>query len=270
MLDFAVFGNPVAHSLSPKIHALFAKQVGLKVSYQKILAPKDDFINNAKAFISKGGMGFNITVPFKIDAFLLANTLTENAKMAGAVNTIKIHNNEIIGENTDGIGLVNDLINNLKLKIQNKRILILGAGGAVRGILLPLLKQNPKILMIANRTNSKAEKLAIDFSKHGKTCGFGLEKIKNTPVDIIINATSASLTGIMPEIKSGCAQGAVCYDLMYGKTTPFMHWAKDNGAIQIADGLGMLVEQAACSFEFWTKKRPETKSIIQALRRQSL
>ena len=267
MYKLAVFGNPIEHSLSPDIHAQFAQQTNISVDYQKILTPIDHFEQTAKQFIDGGADGFNITVPFKLDAFNLATKLTLNAKTAGAVNTIKIENSQIIGENTDGIGLVNDLINNLKIKLKDKVILILGAGGATQGILLPLLEQNPSRVMIANRTASKAEKLQQDFSKYGKTCGFGLNKIKDDPVDIIINATSASLDGKMPEIASGCANGAICYDLMYGKQTPFMDWAEANNASVIADGLGMLVEQAASSFEFWTGAKPDTQSVIANLRR---
>ena len=263
---YAVFGNPIEHSLSPAIHSQFAEQTGLNINYAKILAPINGFTQSAKSFINQGGKGFNITLPFKIDAFNLATKLTLNAQTAGAVNTIKVNANSLIGENTDGIGLVNDLTKNLNIDLANKTILILGAGGATRGILLPLLAQQPECLMIANRTASKAVQLAKKFSKYGKTCGFGLKKIKNQPVDIIINATSASLDGQMPDLASGVANGAICYDLMYGKQTPFMHWAKANNAQMVVDGLGMLVEQAAASFEFWNSKTPNTQMVIQNLR----
>lgn len=267
MIKLAVFGNPIEHSLSPDIHAQFAQQTGLTVEYRKILAPIDGFSDSANQFISEGASGFNITVPFKLDAFNFASELTLNAKMAGAVNTIKIKDDVAIGENTDGIGLVNDLVDNLKINLKDKIVLILGAGGATQGVLLPILEKSPKRVMIANRTASKAKKLQQDFSSYGKTCGFGLEKIKHNPVDIIINATSASLDGKMPNIAGGCANGAICYDLMYGKQTPFMDWAKENNAAMIVDGLGMLVEQAASSFEFWTGKKPDTQSVINSLRR---
>lgn len=267
MYNLAVFGNPIEHSLSPAIHAQFAQQTATQVDYIKILAPIGSFSQEAQRFVASGGDGFNITVPFKIDAFELATELTLNAKMAGAVNTIKVQEDRLIGENTDGLGLVNDLIQNLGLSLKNKKILILGAGGATQGIVLPLLQQQPSRVMIANRTASKAEKLADDFSKYGSTCGFGLDKIKSDPIDIIINATSASLDGKMPDISNGCAHGAICYDLMYGQQTPFMTWAKENNASIIADGLGMLVEQAASSFEFWTEKKPDTQAVIKNLRR---
>lgn len=264
---YAVFGNPIAHSLSPAIHTQFARQTGCDIDYQKILAPIDGFAKCAKTFINQGAKGFNITLPFKIDAFNLATELTPNAQIAGAVNTIKIDGKTLIGNNTDGVGLVNDLNKNLNISIGDKTVLVLGAGGAARGILLPLLMQQPKRLMIANRTASKAIQLAQDFANHGKTCGFGLEKIKNDPVDVIINATSAALDGQMPNIANGVANNATCYDLMYGKPTPFMDWAKANDAKIVIDGLGMLVEQAASAFAFWTGKTPNTKVVITSLRR---
>lgn len=265
-MKLAVFGNPIEHSLSPNIHTLFAQQTGVEVEYEKILVPLEDFAKVAQDFIAQGGEGFNITVPFKIDAFHLASKHSVNAKTAGAVNTIKVDGNTLIGENTDGIGLVNDLTKNLGVDLRDKTLLILGAGGATRGILLPLLQQQTKRIMIANRTTSKAIQLAKDFKPYGKTCGFGLEKIKHDPVDIIINATSASLDGKMPSIATGVANNAICYDLMYGQQTPFMDWAKNNSASMVVDGLGMLVEQAAAAFEFWTNKPSNTQTVIQALK----
>jgi shikimate dehydrogenase len=202
-MKLAVFGNPIEHSLSPSIHTLFAQQTGVQIEYDKILAPVDAFVATAQNFINQGGKGFNITVPFKIDAFNLATKHSINAQTAGAVNTIKVDGDTLIGENTDGIGLLHDLTKNLGIDLQNKIVLILGAGGATRGILLPLLQQQPARVMIANRTASKAIQLAKDFEPYGKTCGFGLEKIKNDPVDIIINATSASLDQQMPSIVAG-------------------------------------------------------------------
>ncbi|SFV87333.1 Shikimate 5-dehydrogenase I alpha [hydrothermal vent metagenome] len=268
MYKLAVFGNPIEHSLSPIIHTMFAQQTGVEVEYTKELAPIDAFVQSANDFIEQGGVGFNITVPFKINAFDFATQHTLNAQTAGAVNTIKVigDSDTRIGENTDGIGLTNDLTKNLGIDLQNKIILILGSGGATRGILLPLLEQKPKRLMIANRTASKAIALANDFAKYGKTCGFGLEKVKSKSVDVIINATSASLDGKMLDIPAGVADGAICYDLMYGKITPFMDWAQTNNASRVVDGLGMLVEQAAAAFEFWTGKRPNTKPVIKIIR----
>ena len=266
MNKYAVIGNPIHHSLSPTIQAQFAKQVGLSMSYEKILAPLDGFTVAVKNFVSSGALGFNITVPFKVEAFDLVDEYTLNAKTAGAVNTIKVENGILYGENTDGIGLVNDLCNNLQQSIKGKDILILGAGGATQGILMPLLECQPERILIANRTKERSLKLARNYSEYGKVCGFGLDQIKAKPVDIIINATSASLDGKMPEITSGVATGALCYDLMYGKQTPFMLWAIENSALAVTDGLGMLVEQAASAFSFWHGMTPETKEVIKSLR----
>ena len=266
MDKYAVFGNPIEHSLSPMIHAQFAKQTGHDVNYQKILATKDNFKGAALEFVNSGGKGFNITVPFKIEAYNLSHNLTLNAKTAGAVNTIKIENGEYYGENTDGKGLVNDLCNNLGLSLEGKDILILGAGGATQGILLPLLEKKPIRILVANRTKAKAEKLALDFAKYGKVCGFGMNQIKSKPVDIIINATSASLSGEMPAVLPGVAEGAFCYDLMYAQQTPFMSWAKQSGASGISDGLGMLVEQAAEAYHFWRGVMPETGTVLTSIR----
>jgi shikimate dehydrogenase len=266
MNKYAVIGNPIHHSLSPTIHAQFAKQIELSMSYEKILAPLDGFTVTVKNFVSSGALGFNITIPFKVEAYNLVDEHTLNAKTAGAVNTIKVENGTLYGENTDGIGLVNDLCNNLQQSIKGKDILILGAGGATQGILLPLLECQPERILVANRTKARALKLASNYSEYGKVCGFGLDQIKAKSVDIIINATSASLDGKMPEIPSGVAAGALCYDLMYGRETPFMHWARENSALEVTDGLGMLVEQAARAFTFWHGITPETKQVIKSLR----
>lgn len=263
MYKFGVFGNPIAHSKSPEIHQVFANQLGVELDYQKILAPKDKFTNTLDDFITSGGQGCNITVPFKNQAYQVCHQLTKNAQLAGAVNTIKQTDAGYLGENTDGNGLVNDLLYNLNLDIKNKVVLILGAGGASQGILYPLLQQLPERVMIANRTKSKALDLATQFKEYGKTCGFGLDKIKNEPVDFIINATSASLAGEEIVLPNKLAYGAVCYDLIYGSSTPFMQWAEKNNACQVVDGWGMLVEQAALSFEFWTKKKPNTTLLIK-------
>jgi len=266
MNKYAVIGNPIHHSLSPTIHAQFAKQTGCPMNYEKILAPIDGFTVAATNFVSSGALGFNITVPFKVEAYDLVDEHTLNAKIAGAVNTIKVGNGTLYGENTDGIGLVNDLCNNLQQKIKGKDILILGAGGTTQGILLPLLECQPERILVANRTKTKSLKLASNFSEYGKICGFGLDQIKAKPVDIVINATSASLEGKMPEIPSDVVTGALCYDLMYGKKTPFMKWARENSALEVTDGLGMLVEQAASAFSFWHGITPETKEVIKSLR----
>ena len=266
MNKYAVIGNPIHHSLSPTIHAQFAKQIGLSISYEKILAPLDGFTVTVKNFVSAGALGFNITVPFKVQAYGLVDECTSNANIASSVNTIKVESGALYGENTDGIGLVNDLCNNLQQLIKGKDILILGAGGTTQGILLPLLECQPERILVANRTKERSLKLASNYSEYGKVCGFGLDQIKAKPVDIIINATSASLDGKMPEIPSGVAAGALCYDLMYGRQTPFMQWARENSALEVTDGLGMLVEQAASAFAFWHGITPETKQVIKSLR----
>ncbi len=264
---YALFGYPVAHSLSPIIHQSFARDLKKTIRYEKILTSKSNFKQTVYKFIKSGGLGFNITVPLKHEAFAMSDTLTEVAKIAKAVNTIKIENNKCIGDNTDGVGLVRDLTHYLKLNLTNKRLLILGAGGAARGILLPLLKQKPALVMIANRTEEKAVILAKEFSSYGNTCGFALTKIKNERLDAIINATSASLENKMPILPENLAKKALCYDLVYGeKKTPFIQWAKKNGASQVADGTGMLIEQAAYSFAFWFGEMPQTKNIRRELK----
>jgi len=266
MDKYTLFGNPIHHSLSPKIFKYFAKQTGHLISYEKVLTPLDDFEDYVRDFVISGGRGFNVTVPFKVEAYDLSNELTTHAKTAGAVNTVKVEDGRLFGHTTDGIGLVADLCENIGQTIKDKDILVLGAGGATKGILMPLLEQKPTRILLANRTKSRALDLANDYSKFGKVCGFGLEQIKDKPVDIIINATSASLDGVMPDISPGVANGAFCYDLMYGKKTPFMDWASSNGAIRVVDGLGMLVEQAASSFEFWLGEKPETIDLLSSLK----
>ena len=266
MNRFAVIGNPINHSLSPMIHNEFSKQFGINISYEKVHSTIGDFVLTAEKFIQNGGSGFNITLPFKIDAYSFSEKLTSNAQVAGAVNTIKIENNVIFGENTDGVGLVNDLEINLNQSLNGKEILIIGAGGTTQGILKPILDKKPEKILLANRTLKKSLKLANDFSMFGKVCGFGLDQIKSKPVDIIINATSASIDGEMPNLPGGLCDGALCYDLMYGKETPFMSWALDKSSRIVCDGLGMLVEQAALSFNFWHGKKPRTDSVINLIR----
>lgn len=258
---FALFGNPIKHSLSPQIHQNFATQFNTNIEYNKVLV--DDFEKSAHAFIQGGGNGFNITVPFKEEAYKFADNLDDSATLAGAVNTIAIDNNTTTGYNTDGIGLTTDLTKNIGIYLQDKVILIIGAGGASRGIIPAILQHNPKRVMIANRTSEKALNLASKFATLGKTCGFGLDKIKNDSVDIVINATSSSISGEFPDINGGCCAGAVCYDLMYSqKNTAFMDFALTNGAKKVFDGWGMLVEQAAKAFEIWTGNTPDTTYLL--------
>ncbi len=266
MNKFGVIGNPVDHSLSPIIHGEFAKEFDFDITYEKILSPVEAFNLTAEKFISDGSIGFNITLPFKINAYSFSKDLTADAKAAGAVNTIKVDNNIIYGENTDGKGLVNDLKKNLKQTLQDKEILIIGAGGATQGILKPLLDNNGEKILLANRTKEKSLRLANEFSKYGKVCGFGIDQIKSKPVDIVINATSTSIDGTLLNLPKGLCEGALCYDLMYGSETPFMRWASKDSALMVSDGLGMLVEQAALSFEFWLGKKPSTLPVINLFR----
>ncbi len=269
--QYAVFGNPIAHSKSPAIHALFAEQTGQRMQYRAILAPIDGFEQAVREFAVAGGKGINITVPFKQAAFALASRLSPRAERAGAVNTFVIHDSdEYFGDNTDGIGLARDLIRNHGLTLSGKRILLLGAGGAVRGALEALFGNRPQQLTIANRTVEKAIQLADDFTDLGNINGLGFDDLAAMQFDLIINGTSASLKGEMPPVPASVIHAdTFCYDMMYAaKPTVFMQWAADNGATtaNISDGLGMLVEQAAESFKLWRGVEPQTQPVIEAIR----
>lgn len=266
---YAVFGNPVAHSKSPRIHQLFAQQFGYDIDYQAIEAPLDGFREAVTQFRDAGGKGCNVTVPFKREAWELADTRSGRAELAGAVNTLKFEpDGTIVGENTDGIGLLRDLTLNLDASLFDRRILVIGAGGAVRGILGPLIEQAPKKLVLANRTVDKAVELATVFSTIGPIEPCGFEQLTGQKFDVVINGTAASLSGEVPPLPQDCFNDdALAYDLMYSdEPTPFMRWAADHGAARVADGLGMLVEQAAESFALWWNQRPETAPVIRALR----
>ncbi|GGX94250.1 shikimate dehydrogenase (NADP(+)) [Litchfieldella qijiaojingensis] len=266
---YCVFGHPVGHSKSPAIHAAFAKQTGEAIDYAAIEAPLDDFAGAWRAFVAEGGAGANVTVPFKEDAFRLCDTLSPRAQRAGAVNTLVLGaNGQTYGDTTDGVGLVRDLEHH-GVELAGMRILVLGAGGAVRGILEPLLKAEPASVLIANRTAEKAERLAADFTDLGGIRGGGFEAVTG-PFDIVINGTSASLAGDLPPLPDDLfVPGATAYDMMYGaELTVFLAWAAERGARPI-DGLGMLVEQAAESFFQWRHKHPDTAPVLAALR-QSL
>lgn len=256
---YAVFGNPIAHSKSPFIHRRFAAATGQDISYDALMAPKDDFPGAVAAFIAAGGKGANVTVPFKEEAYRLCQRRSERAELAGAVNTLVFRDGEIFGDNTDGAGLVRDLEHNLGLSLTGKRLLLLGAGGAARGVLGPLLATRPAALVIANRTAAKATALAAHFAHLGPVTGGGYGDIQGA-FDVVINATSASLGGDLPPLPVGVfAPGAAAYDMMYGKgDTPFLAFARQQGATPLADGLGMLLEQAAESFFLWRGLRPET------------
>jgi len=264
--QYCVFGNPIEHSRSPFIHHAFAKQSNQNIDYQKKLVALDDFSNAVKTFIKEEGKGANITVPFKEQALALADELTDRARLAGAVNTLTFKNGKVYGDNTDGEGLVQDLIRN-KVSLVNSRILLLGAGGAAKGVLLPLLAQNPVSITVANRTQSKAEQLCQHFADNRVTASSFLN-VAGKQFDLIINATSASLTGGLPAISEAVINNTVtCYDMVYGKDeTPFLKWAKNQGAANIIDGLGMLVGQAAVSFSIWRGVNPETLPVIDTLR----
>ncbi|MDO9466374.1 MAG: shikimate dehydrogenase [Thiobacillus sp.] len=260
---YAVFGHPIAHSKSPQIHAAFARQTGQDMTYEAILAPKDGFADSVAAFIAAGGRGANVTVPFKEEAFKLASRLNPRAERAGAVNTLTFNADGILGDNTDGAGLVADLTRNLGWALAGKRILLLGAGGAARGVIDPLLGQQPAALVIANRTVSRAQDLAALFGRGVSACGFDAA---DAPFDLVINATSASLAGALPPLSPRVFTAAtLAYDMMYGRDTPFLDFARSHGAAT-ADGLGMLVEQAAEAFYLWRSVRPDTAPVIAALR----
>ena len=268
---YAVFGNPIAHSKSPQIHAAFAAQTQQDMCYERQLVEIGDFDNAARGFFEHGGKGLNITVPFKLDAYAFASRLTERAQQAGAVNTLALRQDgSILGDNTDGIGLVTDIVENLGWKMSARRVLVLGAGGAVRGVLGPLQNQHPAALVVANRTEAKAQELAALFGGSVKGCGF--DALAGQSFDIVINGTSASLAGDLPPLPDTLlAPGACCYDMMYGaRPTVFMQWAQQHGAASIADGLGMLVQQAAEAFFLWRGVRPQTAPVIAQLRAQLL
>lgn len=263
---YAVFGNPIAHSKSPAIHAAFARQTRQAMDYTALLAPLEGFREAVRAFQAKGGAGANITVPFKGQAFEMADQCTARAEAAGAVNTFKFQDDGILGDNTDGVGLVNDLVQNLGLTLAGKRILLMGAGGAARGVMLPLLEEGPARLFVANRTAAKAEELVRQFPGFRHVDGGGYAQLAGSRFDVVINATAASLAGDLPPLsKEVFAPGAWAYDMMYGRETPFMAFARAQGA-HVADGLGMLVEQAAEAFYLWRGVRPETAPVIQRMR----
>jgi shikimate dehydrogenase len=274
---YAVFGNPVGHSKSPGIHALFAAQTGQDISYEAILAARDGFAAAVTAFIAGGespARGANVTVPFKEEAFRLATRRTPRAEAAGAVNTLSFEAGAIIGDNTDGEGLIRDLKHNLGCDPAGRRVLLLGAGGAARGVILPLLLENPAKLVIANRTEEKALRLASEFARL-PGCAVGVKPdgtdfpgLAGSAFDLVINATSAGLSGaVLPVPTSVFTPGCVAYEMVYGRPTPFTEQAQAAGA-RVADGLGMLVEQAAAAFFIWRGVRPHTAPVLAVLREQ--
>ena len=265
---YGVFGNPISHSKSPEIHAAFAKQTQQAMQYHAFQVDNDAFVATAKKFFSDGGRGLNVTVPFKQEAFEFADVLSQRAQAAGAVNTLtRQDDGRILGDNTDGLGLVSD-IERLSWPIADKKVLVIGAGGAVRGVLGPLLQQRPQLLMLANRTAEKAQHLAELFADEGAVVGGGYELMQEHSFDIIINGTSASLFGELPPVpQSSFACECCVYDMVYSKqATPFMALAQRFDVKDLADGLGMLVGQAAESFFVWRGVRPDVQPVIEQLK----
>lgn len=263
-------GNPIAHSRSPAIHAAFARQTGEALRYQAVLVPLEGFADAVEAFRRAGGLGINVTIPFKEQAWTLARRRVPRAELAGAVNTLWFDDRgECHGDNTDGVGLVRDLLINQRARMAGRRLLLLGAGGAARGVLEPLLAEAPRELVIANRTVKRGEALAAIFAARGQVRACGFDVLRGQSFDLIINATSASLAGELPPLPDGLlVAGGWCYDMMYAaEPTPFLRWALAQGAGRAVDGLGMLVEQAAESFFIWRGVRPDTSPVIQSLRR---
>lgn len=269
--QYAVIGNPIAHSKSPAIHAAFARQTGQDLEYGRLLGNRNDFAGDVRRFISDGGLGLNVTVPFKEEAWRLADERSPRAEVAGAVNTlIRLDGDRLRGDNTDGVGLVRDLSVNHGFRFAGRRVLLLGAGGAARGVLRPLLETGLAGLVIANRTAAKAEELADIGASLGPVRGCGLEALEDARFDLIINATSAGLSDAVPAIPDTClAADGWTYDMLYAnQPTTFCRWGRSHGAKQALDGLGMLVEQAAESFRLWRGVQPETAPVIDQLRRQ--
>lgn len=263
---YLVIGNPIAHSKSPFIHSQFATQTEQALDYQALLAPVDGFEQSVRRFIADGGKGANVTVPFKELAYALCTELSDEARLAGAVNTLSfLPDGNIRGDNTDGRGLVSDLLRHVELK--GKQVLLIGAGGAARGAILPLLQSGIEGLTICNRTFSKAQALADLFKNRGNISAVEAAQLV-TGFDIIINSTSASLAGGLPDVPDYIFRpDSVCYDMMYGKgLTAFNAWAKQQGVTLCIDGLGMLVGQAAISFDIWRGVKPDVDIVLSQLR----
>ena len=269
---YAVIGNPISQSKSPFIHMKFAELTGQDIDYTKIEGPLGGFREAAEAFRTAGGSGMNVTTPFKLDAFDYASDLTEQARLAGAVNALKFEGGKIFAQNFDGIGLVGDIVRNQGFPMAGRRILLLGAGGAARGAILPFLKEKPAQLLIVNRTVSKAKDLFEQLSPFAGSCEFAYGSYpelgdRHEKFDMVINATSASLRGELPPVDTGVFKpGCLAYELAYGRgLTPYLRLAQVAGAGRLVDGVGMLVEQAAEAFEWWRGVRPDTRSMIDTL-----
>lgn len=268
MDQYLVYGNPIEHSRSPCIHLAFARQTEQTISYKKQFVELDGFKKAVDEFVAQGGKGANVTAPFKEQAMALCDELTERAKFSGAVNTLIIKNGKILGDTTDGVGLVNDLLAN-NVQLNNQRILLLGAGGAAKGVVLPILEQKVKQLTIANRTVSKAQEIVEQYEQQPlNACSF--EEANQQSFDVIINATSAGLSGYgVPIADQLITPNTACYDMTYGRTlSPFLQKATELGAQQVIDGLGMLVGQAAESFYIWRGVRPDLAEVLDFLRNE--
>jgi len=266
--QYGVVGHPVAHSLSPFIHAMFARQTGQAMSYRLFDFAPEVLAERIAAFFARGGRGLNITLPYKVAAVAQADELTRRAQHAGAVNTLAVREDgSILGDNTDGVGLTQDLCVNQRVVVTRKRVLIIGAGGAARGVLAPLLGLEPELVVIANRTADRAKALAAAFAPMGRIEGFGFRYLAGAAFDLIINATSASLTGEIPDVPVAVVgPETVCYDMAYGRgDTPFVRWCAQLGCRAAVPGWGMLVEQAAESFRLWRGVRPLTGPVLEAL-----
>jgi len=265
---YVLFGHPVSHSWSPFIHGLFARQFGHDIDYRLVDVEPGRFRGSVLEFFAGGGCGANITVPHKVAAAELANDLTPRAQRAGAANTLVLHDgSRLLGDNTDGAGLITDLSRNLGVVLKRRRVLVLGAGGAVRGVLAPLLAERPEVVFIANRTPDRAVQLAAAFADLGPARGGAFAQARNQRWDVVINATSASLGGEVPELPEGLVTAwSTCYDMAYSRQdTPFQLWARAQGAAQTYQGWGMLVEQAAESYLLWRGIRPDTAPVLEAL-----
>lgn len=267
---YAVVGNPVAHSLSPRIHRHFAEQTGQRLEYDAIEIAPEAFAARIAELVQQGFKGLNVTVPFKQEAWKLCGERSPRAQQAGAVNTISCAaDGELAGDNTDGVGLVRDLTRNLQIPLKDRRLLLLGAGGAVRGVLGPLLAEGPGGLVLSNRTLARAEVLANDFARSGDIEVRAYDDLDGETFDLVINGTAAGLEAKVPPLPaSTIGADTLCYDMMYNRSAPtaFVQWARDHGAAAAHDGLGMLVEQAAEAFLVWRKLRPETTELIRSLR----
>ena len=265
---YAVIGHPVLHSRSPEIHAAFARECGVDIQYERMLAPLAGFVATVDAFRADGASGANVTLPFKLEAFAYASETTARAERGGSVNTLSFIGEKIIGDNTDGVGLCRDIVQNLGQSLQGARILLIGAGGAARAVVGALLDYQPENLAITNRDAAKAQAIMQDFSAEKSLCVLGLAELPARRFDVLVNATSASLTASLPLVPASCFdKNALAYDMMYGKgLTPFLALAANAGA-RTADGLGMLVEQAAEAFYVWRRVRPATAPVISLLKK---